>query len=205
LTEDTKTKNLLRTLIKISEEMNKDQYMLMEYLGPVVDGCRAAFNVSLEHARDLHKISEPEMDVLMESISESFFDLTICFRPKDTEDVYSIVIEGGSTKVYDECIEPEVVISADEAVLIDILDSDSQTSPVDILGAKLMIAGNDSSDVIEGLGILCFPSLLRMARSGIDPTSLLSEDADSVIMIAASNLVTKMLRKWIDHQLTVAE
>ena len=179
--------------------------MLMEYLGPVVDGCRAAFNVSIEHARDFHKISESEMEVLMESTSESFFDLTICLRPKDTEDVCSIVFEDGSTKVYDECIEPEVVISADEAVLIDILDSDSQTSPIDILGSKLMIAGKDSSDVIEGLGLLCFASLLRMARSGIDPTSLLAEDADSVIMITASNLVTKMVRKWVDHQLTVAE
>jgi hypothetical protein len=45
----------------------------------------------------------------------------------------------------------------------------------------------------------------HLFRSGIDPTSLLAEDADSVIMIAASNLVTKMLRKWIDYQLAVTE
>ncbi|MEE8182507.1 MAG: hypothetical protein V3T87_04265, partial [Candidatus Thorarchaeota archaeon] len=57
------------------------------------------------------------------------------------------------------------------------------------------------SDVVEALGFLCFPSLLKMARSGIDPSSLLSEDADSIIIAAASNLVTQMVRKWVDAQL----
>ena len=36
--------------------------MLMEYLGPVVDGCRAALNVSIEKAEDLRKMSEDDFE-----------------------------------------------------------------------------------------------------------------------------------------------
>jgi hypothetical protein len=58
-------------------------------------------------------------------------------------------------------------------------------------------------DVVEGLGFLCYPSLLRVAKSGVDPSSLLVDDADSVIMATASDLVVKMIRKWIDVSLAV--
>jgi hypothetical protein len=37
----------------------------------------------------------------------------------------------------------------------------------------------------------------------VDPASLLSEDADSVIMATASDLVVKMIRKWIDVSMAI--
>ncbi|MCK5264966.1 MAG: hypothetical protein KAR03_05110, partial [Candidatus Thorarchaeota archaeon] len=78
---------------------------------------------------------------------------------------------------------------------------DSKIAPPDLLGSEIMIEGEDSLDIVEGLGLLCYPSLLRVARSGIDPSSILSEDADTIIMATTSDLVVKMIRKWIDIQL----
>jgi len=176
--------------------------MLMEYLGPVVDGCRAALNVSLEHAQDLNRMSEDDFEQHISSVPDSYRDLTICLKPSDADDEFSIVFERGKTTVYDECVEPDVVIVADNDTLIAICDSDPDLSPHEVLGISLMISGSDNQNIMEGLGFLCYPSLLRVAQSGVDPSSLLSEDADSVIMAAASDMVVKLIRRWIDISLS---
>ena len=176
--------------------------MLMEYLGPVVDGCRAALNVSLENAQDLNKMSEDDFDEQITSVQDSFGDLTICLKPSDSDDLFSIVFDSGKTTIFDECIEPDVVITADNNTLIAICDSDPKLSPHEILGTGLKVSGSDNLDIIQGLGFLCYPSLLRVAQSGVDPSSLLSEDADTVIMASASDLVVKLIRKWIDISLS---
>lgn len=176
--------------------------MLMEYLGPVVDGCRAALNVSVEKAQELHKMSEDEFEEHISSVTDSFKDLTICLRTSDTNDEYSVVFDRGKISVYDECIEPDVTIVADNETLVAICDSDPKVVPYEVLGTRLKVSGSDNLDIVEGLGFLCYPSLLRVAKSGVDPSSLLSEDADSVIMATASDLVVKMIRKWIDVALT---
>ena len=176
--------------------------MLMEYLGPVVDGCRAALNVSLEKAQDLSKMSEDDFEHHITSVQDSFGDLTICLKPSDSDDSLSIVFDRGKTTVFDECVEPDVVITADNDTLIAIFDSDPKLAPHEILGTRLNVSGSDNLDLIQGLGFLCYPSLLRVAQSGIDPSSLLSEDADTVIMASASDLVVKLIRKWIDISLS---
>jgi len=172
----------------------------MEYLGPVVDGCRAALNVSLEEAENLHELSEEKFEEYMQSTMESFKNITLCFRATDTDEFASIVFSNGKPQVFDECVEPDVEVFAKYTVLLDILDSDSKTNPSERLGTEVLVTGKDSLDVVQGLGLLCYPSLLRVAQSGIDPSSLLSEDADAVIMATASDLVIKMIRKWIDIQ-----
>jgi putative sterol carrier protein len=172
--------------------------MLMEYLGPIVDGCRSALSVSVEKARQLHKMSEDEFEELMHSKEGSFSNISFCFKTSDTDDEYSIVFDGGLTKVYDECIEPDVVISSDFETLVDLLDSDARISPPELLRGRLQVVGAEPMEIVEALGFLCYPSLLRMARSGVDPSSLLSEDADAVIIAAASDMVTRMVREWID-------
>jgi hypothetical protein len=202
VSDDDRPKSLERSLRHISQNINSDRFMLMEYLGPVVDGCRAALNVSLEKAQILHKMEEDDFDEHISSVIDSFGDLTICFNSSDTGDEYSIVFDKGKTTVYDECVEPDVVIIADNDILIAICDSDPKVSPNEILGSTLKVSGSDNLDIIEGLGFLCYPSLLRVAQSGVDPSSLLSEDADSVIMATASDLVVKMIRKWIDISLS---
>jgi putative sterol carrier protein len=175
--------------------------MLMEYLGPIVDGCRAALSVSVEKARNFHKLSEDEFEEFMHSSGNSFTDFSLCFKTSESDDEYSIVFDGGRVKVYDECIEPDVVIASGVETLVDLLDSDARISPPDLVGNKLQVVGADATEVVEALGFLCYPSLLRMARSGIDPSSLLAEDADSIIIAAASDMVTKMVQKWIDISL----
>ncbi len=175
--------------------------MLMEYLGPVVDGCRAAMRVSVDDARNIDMMCEADMDRYIDSSGDSFKEVTICFRAYDTDEHASIVFEDGRVRVYDECVECDVTITGAASTLVDILDIDSRLSPVELLGGLIQVSGSDSESVIEGLGLLCFPSLLRMARSGIDPSSLLAEDADTVIMAASSDMVTKMVRRWIDIQL----
>ena len=175
--------------------------MLMEYLGPVVDGCRAALNVSIDKAQELSKLSEEYFDQHISSVMNSFRNLTICMKVTDIDEEYSIVFNKGKTSVYNECIEPDVVISSDHDTFLALFNNDPKLSPPEVLGTRLKISGSDSLDIVEGLGFLCYPSLLRVAKSGIDPSSILSEDADSVIMVAASDLVVKMIRKWIDTQL----
>jgi len=201
---DEKDKELIpleKRLKQIAEDIQKDRFMLMEYLGPVVDGCRAAFNVSLDRAQTLDEITEPEFNSYMSTTDDSFKDIGLCFKATDTDEQVSIVFSNGKPEVFDECIEPNVVILGKLETLLTSLDSDSQISPPDLLGSKIEIEGEDSLDVVQGLGFLCYPSLLRVARSGIDPSSILAEDADTVIMATASDLVVKMIRKWIDIQL----
>ncbi|MFW9786447.1 MAG: hypothetical protein ACFFE2_01385 [Candidatus Thorarchaeota archaeon] len=202
MSDDEQPKSLGRSLRHISQNINTDQFMLMEYLGPVVDGCRAALNVSVEKAQELHKMSEDEFEEHISSVTDSFKDLTICLRTSDTNDEYSVVFDRGKISVYDECIEPDVTIVADNETLVAICDSDPKVVPYEVLGTRLKVSGSDNLDIVEGLGFLCYPSLLRVAKSGVDPSSLLSEDADSVIMATASDLVVKMIRKWIDVALT---
>jgi hypothetical protein len=203
LTEDSEKLfvTLEKRLDNIAQNMQQDKFMLMEYLGPVVDGCRAALNVSLEEAENLHQISDERFEEYMQATLESFKDLTVCFRATDTNDYVSLVFSSGKPKVFDECIEPDVEISAKFDILLELLDADSKISPAERLGIDFQIDGKDSLDIVQGLGFLCYPSLLRVAQSGIDPSSLLSEDADAVIMATASDLVIKMIRKWIDIQL----
>lgn len=200
--KDEKLITLEKRLRQVAQDIQKDRFMLMEYLGPVVDGCRAAFNVSVERAQTLSEISEPEFEKYMSETDDSFKDIGICFKATDADEEVSIVFSNGRPEVFDECIEPSVIILGELETLLTALDSDSKISPPDLLGPKIEIQGEDSLDVVQGLGLLCYPSLLRVARSGIDPSSILSEDADTVIMAAASDLVVKMIRKWIDVQLS---
>jgi len=177
----------------------------MEYLGPVVDGCRAALNVSVERAQVLHKMSAEDFEEYISSVPDSYQDLTICLKAIDTSDEFSIVFDRGQTTVYDECVEPDVVVQGEYDLLVKICDSDPKISPPEVLGTELDIFASDNLDIVEGLGFLCYPSLLRVAQSGIDPSSILVEDADSVIMATASDLVVKMIRKWIDISLQVSD
>jgi hypothetical protein len=198
LTEnDEKPRSIGRSLNQLSSDINVDRFMLMEYLGPVVDGCRSALSVSVEKAKQLHNMSEDEFEEFMHSSGSSFVHISFCFKTSDTDDEYSIVFDGGMTKVYDECIEPDVIISSDFETLVDLLDSDPKISPPDLLRGRLQVAGAEAMEIVEALGFLCYPSLLRMARSGVDPSSLLSEDADALIIATASDMVTRMVREWI--------
>ncbi|MHA2024293.1 MAG: hypothetical protein ACW98U_00210 [Candidatus Thorarchaeota archaeon] len=205
MSDDDQPKSLERSLLEIANNINNDQFMLMEYLGPVVDGCRAALNVSVDKARDLSKMSEDDFDQHISSVIDSYRDITFCIKATDIDEAYSVVFDKGKTSVFDECVEPDVVISSEYSLLVALFNSDPKLSPPEVLGNTLHISGTDSSDIVEGLGFLCYPSLLRVAQSGIDPSSILSEDADSVIMVTASDLVVKMIRKWIDTQLTVSD
>jgi hypothetical protein len=184
----------------LAREMNHDKYMLMEFLGPIVDGCRAALSVSVEKAQVMHQLSEEEFEAYMDSTEQSFKDITICFRAEDIDESHSLVFDSGEAYAFEDCAEPDVVLAGPERLLMSLLDADSDVSPIDELGNGLMIVGNESSSIVEGLGVLCFTPLLRVARSGVDPSSLLSEDADSVILAAASDLVSKIVKRWIDVQ-----
>jgi len=199
--KDEKYITLEKRLRQIAQDIQKDRFMLMEYLGPVVDGCRAALNVSIDRAKTLTEISEREFETLMQTTEDSFKDIGICFKTTDTDEEVSIVFSNGRPDVFDECVESNIVILGKLDILLESLDSDSKISPLELLGSEIKIEGEDSLDVVQGLGFLCYPSLLRVARSGIDPSSILSEDADTVVMATASDLVVKMIRKWIDVQL----
>ena len=201
LSEVKGARNFEKVLESISAEINKDQYMLMEYLVPVIDGCRAALRVSVDRARELHNMPDSEFEQYLDGTEQSFRALTICFKMTDTGEVCSIEFEHGKSTVYDECVEPDVVVTSDFNTMADLFDADSHRLPTEVLGSKVSVTGNDSLEVVEVLGLLCFSPLLRMARSGIDPSSLLAEDADSAIMAAASGLVTEMVSKWVDLQI----
>ncbi|MFX0055930.1 MAG: hypothetical protein ACFFAX_13100 [Promethearchaeota archaeon] len=203
--KEERPRSIGRSLNQISSDINADRFMLMEYLGPIVDGCRSALGVSVEKARQLHNMSEDEFEDFMNSSANSFANISFCFKTSDTDDEYSIVFDGGLTKVYDECIEPDVLITSDFETLVDLLDSDARISPPDLLRGRLQVTGADAMEIVEALGFLCYPSLLRMARSGVDPSSLLSEDADALIIAAASDMVTRMVREWIDISLEYEE
>jgi len=172
--------------------------MLLEFLGPIVDGCRAALNVSVDKAQALHKLTDTDIDEYMETTEPSFLNLTICFKLGEGDEVYSLVFDDGEIYAYDECIEPDVVFEGPESLFITLLDADAHVSPIEELGESYDVSGTDSSNIIEGLGVLCFIPLLRVARSGVDPSSLLSENADSIILATSSDLVTKIVQKWID-------
>jgi hypothetical protein len=195
------TPTLIDRLQKLSIEINEDRYMLMEYLGPIVDGCRAAFNVSIEEAQNLEKITEHDFLKHMDITGDSFEDIIVCFESEDSGEQYAIIFDDGKAKVSDICEDANVIVSSKLDILLDLLDPDSKLSPLEILGISLEVSGNDPSRVVEGLGLLCYPSLLRMAMSGVDPSSLLSEEADAIILVTASDLVTKLLQKWIEIQL----
>ncbi len=207
VTEKTKERHisLEKQLRHIAQDMQIDQFMLLEYLVPVIDGCKAALNVSIDRARSLEKMSEHEFEEYMISAESSFRDIGFCFKATDTNEESSIVFQKGKVFVYDECLESSITISASLETLLTILDTDSKESPVELLGTEIKINGDDTQDIIQGLGLLCYPSLLRIAKSGVDPSSLLAEDADSIIMAAASDLMIKMIRKWIDIQLALEE
>ena len=201
MTKNNSIPTLLDRLQKLSFEINEDRYMLMEYLGPIIDGCRAAFNVSLEDAQNPDAISDIDFLKHMETAGDSFEDFIICFEAKDSEERYSIEFNDSTARVLQTCDNANVIVSAKSDDLLSLLDPDSKLSPLDILGITLEVTGTDVSEVTQGLGLLCYPSLLRMAMSGVDPSSLLSEDADTIILAAASDLVTKLIQKWIEIQM----
>ena len=173
----------------------------MEYLSPIIDGCRAALNVDVERALNLYEISDSDFVDFVDSTTQSFSSLAICFKTNDSNESCSFSFKHGKAKVDDDCLEPDVEVISDSSTILDVLDIDSRVLPTDVLGSRIQVKGDDIQDIVETLGLLCFPSLLRMARSGIDPTSLLAEDADAVIMAAASDLVIKLVKKWISLQL----
>ncbi len=190
--------SLERSLTQLAHDINIDKFMLMEYLGPIVDGCCAALNVSLDKARNLHKMSDSEFEEYMSMSAGSFEDISFCFKATDTEEEYSLVFDRGRVKVFDECIEPDAVITSTFGHLAKVLDADPNVSITESLGSTVSVSGLDSTVIVQALGFLCYPTLLRMARSGVDPSSLMSDDADSIILAAASDMVTKMVKKWID-------
>ena len=201
LSDKTERTTLLSILKGVARELNRDQFMIMEYLGPIVDGSKAALNLSVEKARQLHSISDSAFEEYMDTTEQSFMDLTICFQTDDTELTHSLVFDSSEVYAFEDCVEPDVIISAKERLMINLFDADSEISPLEEMGSGYKIIGNDSGNVVEALGLLCYTSLLRIARSGVDPSSLLSEDADAIILASASDLVSKMVRRWIDIQL----
>ncbi|UCH05138.1 MAG: hypothetical protein JSW05_02960 [Candidatus Thorarchaeota archaeon] len=198
MNEEERQHSLERSLSQLAHDINIDKFMLMEYLGPIVDGCCAALNVSLDKARDLHKMSDSEFEEYMSMSAGSFKDISFCFRTTDVQEQYSLVFDRGRVKVFDECIEPDAVITSTFEHLAKVLDADPNVSVIESLGSTVSVSGLDSTDVVQALGFLCYPTLLRMARSGVDPSSLMSDDADSIILAAASDMVTKIIKKWID-------
>ena len=101
LTEESEKRfaTLERRLRNIAGAIQQDKYMLMEYLGPVVDGCRAALNTSLEEARHLDELSDERFEEYMQTTMESFRNLTICFRAVDAEEIASLVFDNGKPEV----------------------------------------------------------------------------------------------------------
>jgi len=197
LSRDEEDKGLIQSVRTIAHILNHDKFMLLEYLIPIVDGCRAAFNIDMEKAKKVTSIEDSDFEKYLNPAQQSLSDLTICFKTEDTKDIVSLVFQSGEARVYDECVEPDVVINGNRQILIQLLDSDSRISPSETLGVSYSISGTNWSSIVEGLGLLCFPPLLRVARSGIDPSSILSENADSVIIAAASDLVTDLVNRWI--------
>ncbi len=197
---ENEIRTLFRRLEVFASDLNLDRYMLLEYLGPLIDGCRAALNVSLAKAQALHTLTEDDIDSFLETISPSFLSLTICFQITDTDEAYSLVFDTGRVSSYDECVEPEVVIVGSEKLLMALFDADANVSPIDELGVSYQVAGDEPRDILEALGMLCYTPLLRVARSGIDPSSLLSENADSILLATASDLVNKIVQRWLDVQ-----
>ncbi len=194
----------LKALKRTIFEINQDQYMIMEYLGPVVDGCRAALNVNIKDATSLDEITDTQFEKFMEETSESFSDITIRMNDIDTNEVLTLSFVDGQVEFDDETEEPNVYILASTNVMLTILDADPRASLVDLLSGSLEIIAHDSQDAIEAIGFLCFPALQRAASLGIDPSNLESEDADSIITSTATELVTSALKQWIDVQINHA-
>ncbi|MGY5854146.1 MAG: hypothetical protein RTU92_11305 [Candidatus Thorarchaeota archaeon] len=188
-------------LTHICHDLNEDNYMLMEFLTPVVDGCRAALNVGLNHARESESLSDAVVEEYIDTTTESFLDAAICFRSTDTDEMILVTFKDGLVIMREDCVEPTAVISASETTLLRVLDADPKISLTGLMENDLEIGGTTSQDAIEALGLLCYPQLLRMAKSGIDPSNLDSEDADSIITATASELVTSLVQKWLDIQL----
>lgn len=180
-----------------------DTYLLMEYLTPIVEGCRAAFDVTLGEAEKLHHLDEEQIISRIQAVSESYSLKSFCFKCTDSDDKFSIVFSTRNCRLHEECIDADAVIVGPHEQLIELMDPDSKVSPLEGLGESYDIQGNDIHSVVEAIGLLTFPILLKMARDGIDPSSLLAEDADSVITMVASDMVTKMIQKWVDLRLKV--
>ncbi len=202
LNSDDETSQLGTRLQNMVDEMNEDRYMLMEYLGPVVDGCRAALQMDVESAKKLDTMSEQEFDEVLNTAGDSFQDVAFCITTLGGNSQFSVVFEEGVASLEQGCHHEGVVMSAPEDVLLELFGGDSQLSPLDVIDDDLKVEGPDACQVAEALGFLVFPTLLQMARSGIDPSSLHVEDADSVIMTTASDLVTRLLKRWVDIQVS---
>ncbi len=198
MNEEEQQLSLERSLLQLAHDINIDKFMLMEYLGPIVDGCCAALNVSLEKAREHHRLSDSEFEEYMSMSAGSYRNISFCFRTTDTNEEYSLAFDRGRVSVFDECVEPDVIVTSSLDLLTKVLDADPNVSAADLLGSDLKVTADDSRDIVQALGFLCYPALLRVARSGVDPSSLLSEDADSIMVAAASDMVTKIVQKWID-------
>ncbi len=193
-------KVILKTII---HEINTDTYLLMEYLTPIVNGCKAAFDVTVEEAEKLHQLDEEQISSRIQAVSASYSSKSFCFKATDSDDEFSIVFSRGYCKLYNECTDADAVIVGPYDLLADLMNPDAKVSPFENLGESYDIHGTDVHSVVEAIGLLTFPILLKMARDGIDPSSLLAEDADSVITMAASDMITKMIQKWVDLRLKI--
>ncbi|MEM4735226.1 MAG: hypothetical protein QXS20_05850 [Candidatus Thorarchaeota archaeon] len=181
--------------------MNDDRFMIMDYLVPLLNGCRVALRMGVADVEHSRNMTEDEFNRHLESVEPSLRNISVCFVANDTDERASIVFDDGVAEVSEDCFESDVVVSADLDTLIEIFSSDPRVTVLDILEEDVDISGSNHEDVIEVLGLMCYPALCKMARDGVDPTSVLSEDAYAVVMAAASDLVTKAVRLWIDRQL----
>ncbi len=191
-----------KALNRLIYDINQDQYMLMEFLIPVVDGCRAALNVKIGEAKSLDNVTEEQFQQYMDTTVESYKELVLGITELESDEKYYLVFDEGQVSIEEEVDEPNVVILAPADAMISILDADPKISIAELLKDQLQILAHDPQDAIEAIGFLCFPELQRVARSGADPTNLESEDADTIITQTATELVTGVLKHWIDIQLS---
>ena len=177
---------LLKSIQRVVFDFNEDRYMLLEYLIPILDGCKAALNVDVTQALKIGKFSEEQFVRHLESTDSAFKELAICIRVSNSE----------------EMEEPNVYIIGSYDSLTLVLDADPKTSLKNLLGDEIKIISHESQDAIDAIGFLCFSELYRVASSGVDPTNLESEYADSVIAATATELITSTLKKWIEIQVS---
>jgi hypothetical protein len=193
---------LLKSIQRVVFDFNEDRYMLLEYLIPILDGCKAALNVNVTQALNLEKFSEEQFETHLESTDSAFKELAICMRVSNSEEEYNLDFNEGIATITEEMEEPNVFIIGSYESLILVLDADPKTSLKNLLGDEIKILSHESQDAIDAIGFLCFSELYRVASSGVDPTNLESEDADSVIAATATELITSTLKRWIEIQVS---
>ncbi len=196
--------SLEESIARVVDAIRENRYLLMEFLSPIIDGCRAAMGVSIETARRLGEMTEEEFRRHMNAVGGSYEATRICIRTWDTDESYMVAFEDGVPSVESTCGAADVTVHAEAPVLRSVFASDPDVHVPALLRSAIDIDCAEPEAAVEAIGLLVYPVLLRMAESGIDPSSLLCEDADSLITSAASDLVTKALRAWIDAKMQTA-